>query len=135
MKASRSFVVALVTAPDLRTARRLAQSALRNRLTACVNLIPKIESHYWWQGRLEKGSEILMVLKTTRAKLARLEKHILAAHPYDTPEFVVLPLAGGAKRYLAWLSESVAGQELKSEIRVLEIRKKTERRSPKPICG
>jgi len=111
MKPSRSYAVVLVTVPDLRTARRLAQSALRHRLAACVNLIPKIESHYWWQGRLAKGSEILMVLKTTRAKLAHLEKHILAAHPYDTPEFVVLPLAGGAKRYLAWLSESVAGQE------------------------
>jgi periplasmic divalent cation tolerance protein len=100
-----SFQIVLVTAPDLRTARRLAKAALAARLIACANLVPKIESHYRWQGKIEKSAEVLMVIKTTRARLAALEKLILARHPYDTPEFVVLQLAGGAKRYLAWLEE------------------------------
>lgn len=107
MQTSRSHVVVLVTAPDLNVARRLAQSSLRARLVACANLIPRIESHYWWQGKLEKGAEVLIVFKTTRARLAEFEKHILAEHPYDTPEFVVLPLAGGAKKYVEWVTESV----------------------------
>jgi periplasmic divalent cation tolerance protein len=76
-------------------------------LIACANLVPRVESHYWWQGRLERGAEVLLVLKTTRARLAALEKLVLARHPYDTPEFLVLPLQAGTARYLAWLGASV----------------------------
>lgn len=99
------FKIILVTTPDLKTARRLARAALAARLIACANLVPKIESHYRWQGKLEQSAEVLMVMKTTQARVAALEKLIVAKHPYDTPEFVVLNLAGGAKKYLAWLSE------------------------------
>ena len=100
------FKIILVTAPDLKTARRLARAALAARLIACANLVPKIESHYRWKGRLERSAEVLMVMKTTQARVAALEKLIMAEHPYHTPEFVVLNLAGGAKKYLAWLAES-----------------------------
>jgi periplasmic divalent cation tolerance protein len=96
----------LVTAPDLKTARRLARVALEARLIACANLVPKIESHYRWQGKLERGSEVLLVLKTTCVRLAALEQLILAEHPYDTAEFIVLPLSGGARRYLDWVRAS-----------------------------
>ena len=107
MKSASLFTVVLVTAPDLKTARSLARLALRARLAACVNLVPGIESHYWWQGKLERSAEILLVLKTTRAKLAALEKLVLANHPYDTAEFLALPLAAGTGRYLDWLAASV----------------------------
>ena len=107
MKTGRSFAVVLVTAPDLKIARRLAQSVLRARLAACANLVPKIESHYWWQGKLEKGAEVLLIFKTTQARLAALEELVLKEHPYDTPEFIVLPVAGGTERYLEWLVRSV----------------------------
>ena len=108
MKSAKPFVVVLVTAPDLKVARRLARGALRARLVACANLIPQIESHYWWQGRLESGAEVLMIFKTTNRRLAALEKLILAEHPYDTPEFVVLPMTSGTRRYLDWISASVS---------------------------
>ena len=108
MKTASKFAVVLVTAPDLKTARRLAKAALEARLIACANLVPKIESHYWWQGRLEQGNEVLLVLKTPRHCLGKLEKLVLREHPYDTPEFLVVPLAGGAARYLAWLGASCA---------------------------
>ena len=97
------FRIALVTAPDLKTARRLSRSALEARLIACANLIPKVESHYRWQGRIERGTEVLMILKTTANCLKPLEKLIIAEHPYDTPEFIILDLRGGNKRYLSWL--------------------------------
>jgi periplasmic divalent cation tolerance protein len=106
MKSARPFALVLVTAPDLKTARRLARAALKARLIACANLIPRLESHYWWRGKIERGNEVLLLLKTTRARLARLEKFILAEHPYDTPEFVVLRLDQGSKRYLDWLKAS-----------------------------
>jgi periplasmic divalent cation tolerance protein len=97
----------LATAPDLKTARRLARAALRARLIACANLVPKIESHYWWQGKIETGTEVLLLLKTTSSRLAALERLILAEHPYETPEFVVLSVSGGNRRYLRWLGQSV----------------------------
>jgi periplasmic divalent cation tolerance protein len=101
-----NFRIVLVTAPTMKVARELARAALTARLIACANLVPRIESHYWWQGKIERGSEILLILKTTSARLAALEKIILAHHPYDTPEFVILPVVGGTKRYLDWLGQS-----------------------------
>jgi periplasmic divalent cation tolerance protein len=101
-----SFALVLVTAPNLRTARKLARLALQERLIACANLIPKLESHYWWQDKVTASTEVLLILKTRRPLLSKLERLIVAAHPYDTPEFVVLALSGGNARYLAWLSDS-----------------------------
>ena len=106
MKRTNIHTIVLVTAPDLKTARRLARAALKAKLIACANLVPKIESHYWWQGKLERGHEVLMLLKATRRTLPKLEKLILKLHPYDTAEFVVLPLSHGSARYLAWWGQS-----------------------------
>src|SRR5258707_10311005 len=93
-------VIALVTSPSLKTARELARAALSPKLAACVNIIPRVESHYWWKGKLEKGNELLLVLKTTRNKAAPLQKAIREAHPYDTAEFVVLGIESGSEHYL-----------------------------------
>ena len=112
VKAAKAFAIVLVTAPDLAVARRLARGALRARLAACANLLPRVESHYWWKGRLERGSEVLLVFKTTRARLPALEELILRLHPYDTPEFLALPVAAGAGRYLDWIRDST---KLKTE--------------------
>ena len=106
MKPAAQFAIVLVTAPDLKTARALAKAALTARLIACANLVPRIESHYWWQGKLESGAEVLLVLKTRKTRLAALEQLILARHPYDTPEFLVLPVRAGADKYLRWLAAS-----------------------------
>lgn len=107
MKATSSFFVVLVTAPDLKTARQLAKSALAARLIACANLITGVESHYWWQGKLEVGKEALMVMKTSAARLKPLQQHILEQHPYDTAEFLALRVDSGSRRYLDWLAASV----------------------------
>jgi periplasmic divalent cation tolerance protein len=107
MQAARAFSLVLVTAPNLRIARLLAKAALQKRLAACVNLVPAIESHYWWQGKLEYGTETLLLFKTSTRLLVALEKLVLAQHPYDTPEFIVLALNRGNTRYLEWLEASV----------------------------
>lgn len=106
MKSASKFAIVLVTAPDLKTARLLAKAALQARLIACANLVPKIESHYRWQGKIESATEVLLVLKTQKSKLTALEKLVLAKHPYDTPEFLVLPLSAGNKKYLDWLAQN-----------------------------
>jgi periplasmic divalent cation tolerance protein len=106
MKSAAKFAIVLVTAPDLKTARGLAKAALKTKLIACANLVPKIESHYWWHGKIESGTEVLLLLKTQKSKLAALEKLVLAKHPYDTPEFLVLSLSAGSKKYLDWQAQN-----------------------------
>ncbi len=106
MKPAAKFAIALVSVPDMKTARALARAALQGRLIACANLIPKMESHYWWRGKIESGAEVLLILKTQKVRLPALEKLILAKHPYETPEFLVLPLSAGNQRYLDWLAKS-----------------------------
>jgi periplasmic divalent cation tolerance protein len=107
MKSAKRFALVLVTAPELKTARKLARAALEARLIACANLVPNIESNYWWQGKIEAGAEVLLLLKTTASKLDALEKLILANHPYDTPEIVVLPVNSANERYLSWWQTSL----------------------------
>jgi periplasmic divalent cation tolerance protein len=106
LKSATLYAVVLVTAPDLKTARRLAKKALRARLIACANVIPALESHYRWEGKIESARETLLVLKTRRSNLVKLEKLILAEHPYDTPEFLVLSLLAGSGKYLGWLEKN-----------------------------
>jgi periplasmic divalent cation tolerance protein len=107
MKNAAQFSIVLVTAPNKKIARQLAAQALQARLAACANIIPAIESHYWWRGKIERGAELLLIFKTTRRRLPALEKLMLTNHPYDTPEFLVLPLQAGSDRYLDWLAGSV----------------------------
>src|SRR5436305_5014383 len=106
MKSANQFKIVLVTAPDWKVARHLAKTALAARLIACANLLPEIESHYRWQGRIERSAEVLLLFKTTATCLKRLEKLVIDNHPYDTPEFVVLDLHGGNRHYLDWLRKN-----------------------------
>ena len=106
MKVAAKFSLVLVTAPDLKTARMLSRAALQARLVACANLISKVESHYWWQGKVQSGAEVLLMLKAPKTRLAALEELVLSRHPYDTPEFLAIPLGSGNRKYLDWLAAS-----------------------------
>ena len=108
MTRSDKYRVVLVTAPKITVARKLAKLVLEQRLAACVNIVRDVESHYWWEGKICRDAEVLLVMKTAKARLNALVEQVLAAHPYDTPEFVVLPIEAGSKRYLEWLGASTA---------------------------
>ena len=97
--------VVLVTVPRGGKAESLAEGAVEARLAACVNILPGVTSIYRWRGRVHRDSESLLVIKTTSARLKELERWIKARHPYETPEFLVLPVTAGSKEYLAWLGE------------------------------
>lgn len=94
----------LVTHPP-RGAAAFAQGLVEGRLAACVNLVP-LRAVYRWRDELESGKETLLLIKTTAARLAALERHVRDRHPYDTPEFVVLSVRHAEARYLRWLVES-----------------------------
>jgi len=106
MQAAGKYRLVLVTAPDLPTARKLARAALQARLAACANLVPKIESHFRWQGKIDRSAEVLLLFKSTNTRLAALEKLIVARHPYDTPEIVSVSLSQGNRKYLNWINRS-----------------------------
>lgn len=108
MKPAGDCKLVLVTAPNLKSARALALAALKARLIACANLVPGVESHYRWRGKTELAGEVLLVLKTTADRVGALEKLILARHPYETPEFLVVDLKAGNGKYLDWLRENCA---------------------------
>lgn len=102
-------VVVLSTAPDAATADRIAGALVERRLAACVNVVPGIRSTYRWKGQVERADETLMVIKTTRSGVAALQDAMAALHPYDVPEIVVVPVAGGSDAYLRWVVENVGG--------------------------
>lgn len=106
MQSAVKFAIVLVTAPDLKAARTLANAALRAKLIACANLVPNVESHYRWYGKIESGTEVLIIFKTAKVNLSALEKLVLSKHPYDTPEYLVLSVKAGSRRYLDWLAAS-----------------------------
>jgi periplasmic divalent cation tolerance protein len=97
-------------------ARTLVRAALEQRLIACGNILPVVESHYWWQGKIETAAETLALLKTTSSCLKELERLIVEKHPYDTPEFIAFPIQSGNEKYLAWLEKSVGATESQNKI-------------------
>jgi periplasmic divalent cation tolerance protein len=100
--------VALITAPDLETARTLARDLVSSGTIACANLVPGVESIYRWRGAVEESREVLLVVKTTAARLAELESRVSELHPYEVPELVVLAPEHVAAPYLAWLAAETA---------------------------
>lgn len=95
-------LLCFVTCSDAEQARKIASALLKKRLVACANLVPGIESHYWWQGKLEKGTEVLMILKTRKELQASVEKEIKKLHSYELPviEFVE---ANASKEVQEWV--------------------------------
>jgi periplasmic divalent cation tolerance protein len=108
VKATRIHWVVFSTAPDEEAARKVARAAVEKGLAACAQMLPGLESHYRWKGRLEQGREVKLIFKTTRARLAELEALVHSMHPYETPEWVAWPLAAGSDAYLRWITASVA---------------------------
>lgn len=101
-------VVVLTTVGPQHDARAIARALVEARLAACVNIVPRVDSIYRWEGRVHEDPEQLLIVKTVDARVDELREQLFALHPYEVPEFVVLPVAGTSAAYGAWLLESVA---------------------------
>ena len=102
-------IVVLVTCGSAREARKIARALVKQKLAACVNLLPTaIESVYRWKGQIDSAREFLLMVKTTRKRFAAVQSEICRLHSYGVPEIIALPIASGSRDYLAWISESVA---------------------------
>lgn len=101
--------VILVTAPDAEVGARLARELVRERLAACVNLVDPIRSIYRWEGEIHDDREVLLVIKTSRARREALTARVCELHPYDLPEVLALPAVGGSRAYLDWVCAESTG--------------------------
>ena len=102
-----SFQLILCTCPDNQVAEQLATSLVEQRLAACINIVPGLTSIYRWQGKLEKGTEVLLLIKTTRECYTAVETAIRQQHPYELPEIIAVTLDEGSSDYLRWLTTSL----------------------------
>lgn len=113
-KASDAIIV-FMTAPNTDEASRIAELVVQNKLAACVQILPEMQSVYQWKGQIERQPEILIIAKTVNSKFAELETQVRAVHSYETPEIVAAPITNGSTPYLEWLSASV-GSNVRSEL-------------------
>jgi periplasmic divalent cation tolerance protein len=102
-------VVVLVTWPADRDPVELAHALVTERLAACVNVLGPVRSIYQWKGDLEDGTELQLIVKSRASALPRLFERVRALHPYEVPEFLVLPVASGSTVYLEWINRQVGG--------------------------
>jgi len=99
--------IVLTTAGSVDEARKIALHLVENRLAACVNLSPRVESIYRWQGKVESAAEWLLLVKTTAKRVPAVRDAIGELHSYELPECIVLPIEDGSAPYLQWLGEAV----------------------------
>jgi periplasmic divalent cation tolerance protein len=105
------YVVVMTTLPADADAATFAQTLVETRLAACVNLLAAMDSVYRWEGNVEQEPERQVVIKTSRARLAALWERVRELHPYEVPEFIVLPIVDGNDAYLRWVGESTRTPE------------------------
>ncbi len=104
---SSPYRLVLTTIGNEQDAHDLAQQLVNQGLAACVNVLPRMRSYYKWKGKPEQGDEHQLVIKARAEQVETLIDTIAANHPYELPEILVVPIAGGLTAYLNWITESV----------------------------
>lgn len=105
------YVVVLTTLPIDADGEAFGRTLVEERLAACVNLLPPMDSVYRWEGRVERETERQVVIKTSRDRAVALWDRVRELHPYEVPEFIVLPISDGNDAYLRWVGASTAEQK------------------------
>jgi periplasmic divalent cation tolerance protein len=104
-------VFVYTTYPSLVEAERAGRAIVERRLAACANILPGMISHYWWEGKVERGEEVVMIFKTRASLAEAVRAAVKEGHSYTTPAIVVLPVEGGDPAYLGWVMAETAAAE------------------------
>ena len=102
-----SYCVVFITTANEEEGRRISERLLERKLCACVSLVPRVDSRFWWQGKLDSSSESLLIAKTKRSALDELGRIVREAHSYEVPEIIALPIVWGSPSYLDWIEAEV----------------------------
>jgi len=100
------ILLALSTFPDTETARRISNELVGKRLAACANILPSVESIYTWKEKIEKGNETLVFFKLSENRQSAFQQKLRSLHPYEVPEIIFVPVAGGLPEYLRWVNDN-----------------------------
>jgi len=103
---SEKIVLALSTFPDVETARRVSQQLVADKLAACANILPAIESIYFWKDKVEQAGEVLVFFKTTKDRQSAFQEKLRSLHPYEVPEIIFTTIDAGSPDYLRWVAEN-----------------------------
>ncbi|MCX5711054.1 MAG: divalent-cation tolerance protein CutA [Candidatus Omnitrophica bacterium] len=101
------YTVIFITAANKKQARAIAEALISKKLAACVNIIDKVESLFWWKGKIESAREVLLIVKSKSGKLPKIIKTVKANHSYQVPEIISLPIKAGDAAYLRWINDSL----------------------------
>jgi len=101
------YIVVFITCANKKEAERIAGKLIRSKLAACVNIIRDVKSRFWWQAKLDKADELLLIAKSTKAKLNKIIKLVKSLHSYEVPEIIALPIVGGNGKYLEWIDAAI----------------------------
>ena len=107
MNSSTEFVVLLVTTASTEEAQRMAEVLLEKRKAAGVNIVPKINSRFWWHGTISSAEENLLIVKTKTSLLNEVIRLVKENHSYEVPQIIALPIVGGNQDYLDWIDREV----------------------------
>ena len=107
MVEEQSKIVILITTGSEEEAHRIADQLLNQRKAACVNIVPRVDSLFWWQGKLDSAQESLLIVKTKASKLKEITKLVKRVRSYEVPEVIALPIIGGNEDYLKWLDTTL----------------------------
>jgi periplasmic divalent cation tolerance protein len=99
------YLVVFITCPDLESAQNLSDLLLKERLAACVNIIPNLTSFFWWGRKIHRSEEVLLMVKTKESVLRELTRKVKKNHPYENPEVIALPIIGGSKKFTRWIED------------------------------
>jgi len=102
-----AYIVLFITTPTPEEAQRISRALLEQRKVACVNIVPRVSSLFWWQGKIDSARESLLIVKTTASQLNELVTLVKEIHSYDVPEIVAMPIVGGNQEYLEWIGKEV----------------------------
>ena len=105
---AEKILLALSTFPDAETARRISNQLVTEKIAACANILPGVESIYRWKERIETANETLVFFKLSEDRQAAFQEKLRSLHPYEVPEIVFVPVASGLPDYLRWIAESCA---------------------------
>ena len=102
------YSLVLSTVPNSKLIiKKIVDGLLRKKVCACINVLPHIESHYWWKRKIESSKEALLLIKTTRSKADAVTRALKALHPYEVPEIISLDIQSGWLPYLDWIKHNV----------------------------
>src|SRR6266536_3549482 len=103
---AESILRALSTFPELETAQRISYQLVTEKLAACANILPAIESVYRWKEKLETGNETLVFFKLSEDRQSTFQEKLRSLHPYEVPEIIFVPVSNGLPEYLRWVADS-----------------------------